>query len=88
MDMHDVTLITALDKNADREYNSIIRQLSLKMMEDPKNINRMLDVLTLARSLERIGDLACNVCQHLIYMLKGEDVRHLTQAELELKLKP
>jgi phosphate transport system protein len=86
MDIRDVTLITGMDKSVDHEYSSIIRQLSLKMLEDPKNINRTLDVITLARSLERIGDLACNVCQHLIYMLKGEDVRHLTQAELELKL--
>jgi phosphate transport system protein len=56
-------------------------------MQDPKNINRMLDVLWIARSLERIGDLACNVCEHIVYMVKGEDVRHLTKAELEKKLK-
>jgi len=37
--------------------------------------------------LERIGDHACNVCEHLIYMVKGEDVRHLTQEELEKKMK-
>ncbi len=86
MDLQDVASITGLDKNVDREYGSIIRQLSLKMMENPKNINRMLDVISLARSVERIGDLACNICQHLVYMFKGDDVRHLTQSELEEKL--
>jgi len=87
MNVEDVTSITGLDENVDREYGSIIRQLITKMMEDPRNITRMLDVLWIARSLERIGDHACNVCEHLVYMVKGEDVRHLTQEELEKKIK-
>ncbi|MCK9622101.1 MAG: phosphate signaling complex protein PhoU [Methylobacter sp.] len=87
MNVEDVTSITGLDENVDREYGSIIRQLITKMMEDPRNITRMLDVLWIARSLERIGDHACNICEHLIYMVKGEDVRHLTQEELERKMK-
>lgn len=87
MNIEDVTTITGLDANVDREYGSIIRQLITRMMEDPRNITRMLDVLWIARSLERIGDHACNICEHLIYMVKGEDVRHLTQEELEKKMK-
>lgn len=87
MNIEDVTAITGLDENVDREYASIIRQLITKMMEDPRNITRMLDVLWIARSLERIGDHACNICEHLVYMVKGEDVRHLTQQELEKKIK-
>jgi len=87
MNIEDVTTITALDKNIDREYSSIIRQLITRMMENPRNINRMLEVLWIARSLERIGELACNVCEHLVYLVRGEDVRHLTQAELERKIK-
>ncbi|TAK60694.1 phosphate signaling complex protein PhoU [Methylobacter sp.] len=87
MNIEDVVTITGLDENVDREYGSIIRQLITKMMEDPRNITRMLDVLWIARSLERIGDHACNICEHLVYMVKGEDVRHLTQKELEKKMK-
>lgn len=87
MNIEDVTAITGLDENVDREYASIIRQLITKMMEDPRNITRMLDVLWIARSLERIGDHACNICEHLVYMVKGEDVRHLSQQELEKKIK-
>lgn len=87
MNIEDVTTITGLDENVDREYGSIIRQLITRMMEDPRNITRMLDVLWIARSLERIGDHACNICEHLVYMVKGEDVRHLTQEELEKKMK-
>jgi phosphate transport system protein len=87
MNIEGVTTTTSLDISVDREYTSIIRQLISQIMQDPKNINRMLDVLWIARSLERIGDLACNVCEHIVYMVKGEDVRHLTKAELEKKLK-
>jgi phosphate transport system protein len=87
MNVEDVPSITGLDENVDREYGSIIRQLITKMMEDPRNITRMLDVLWIARSLERIGDHACNICEHLVYMVKGEDVRHLSQQELEKKMK-
>ncbi len=87
MNIEEVVIITGMDENVDREYGSIIRQLITRMMEDPRNITRMLDVLWIARSLERIGDHACNICDHLVYMVKGEDVRHLTQAELEEKVK-
>jgi phosphate transport system protein len=85
MNVEDVTLIMNLDKNVDREYASLIRQLVTRMMEDQRNITRMLDVLWVARALERIGDRACNICEHLVYMVKGEDVRHLTQAELKMQ---
>ncbi|MGZ8095110.1 MAG: PhoU domain-containing protein, partial [Methylosarcina sp.] len=71
----------------DREYASIIRQLITRMMEDPRNVTRTLDVLGTARSLERIGDHSVNICEYLIYMVKGLDVRHITQEELERKVK-
>jgi phosphate transport system protein len=86
MSLGGVTDITAQDENVDREYGSIIRQLITHMMEDPRNITRSLDILWTARSLERIGDHACNICAHIIYMVKGEDVRHISQAELERKV--
>lgn len=86
MSIEGVTDITAQDDNVDREYASIIRQLITHMMEDPRNITRSLDILWTARSLERIGDHACNIVAHIVYMVKGEDVRHITQQELEIKL--
>lgn len=87
MSIEDVTAITGRDEDVDREYSSIIRQLITRMMEDPRNITRTLDVLWTARSLERIGDHSVNICENVIYMVKGEDVRHMTQAELEKKIK-
>jgi phosphate transport system protein len=86
MCIDDITLITGRDDNVDREYDSIIRQLITHMMEDPRNITRTLNVLWTVRAIERIGDHACYICEHLIFMIKGEAVRHLTQSELEAKL--
>ena len=87
MTLDDVPAITALDINVDREYDSILRQLITRMMEDPRNITRTLDVLWTVRALERIGDHACYICEHLVYMIQGEDVRHLSQEELEKRVK-
>ncbi|MEI6707505.1 MAG: phosphate signaling complex protein PhoU [Methylococcales bacterium] len=86
MSIEDITFITGRDDNVDREYNSIVRQLITRMMEDPRNITRTLNVLWTVRAVERIGDHACYICEHLIFMIKGEAVRHLTQTELEEKL--
>ena len=82
-DTEEVIAITAQDSKVDREYTSITRQLITQMMEDPRNITRALDMLWTARALERIGDHSCNVCEHVIYMVKGKDVRHLSHEELE-----
>lgn len=87
MSVDNITEITGRDDLVDKEYAGILRQLITQMMEDPRNITRTLDILWTVRALERIGDHACYICEHLIYMVKGEDVRHLTQAELEKKLK-
>lgn len=87
MDIESVAKITRKDEKVDREYTSIIRQLITQMMEDPRNITRMLDVLWTARALERIGDHACNICEHVVYIVKGDDVRHLKQEELEDQIK-
>ena len=85
-DTEEVVAITAQDSKVDREYTSITRQLITQMMEDPRNITRALDMLWTARALERIGDHSCNVCEHVIYMVKGKDVRHMSQEELEQTL--
>jgi phosphate transport system protein len=85
--IENITEITGKDENVNREYENVIRRLITRMMEDPRNITRALDVIWAARAMERIGDYACNISEHLIYMVNGQDVRHLSQQELEEKIK-
>jgi phosphate transport system protein len=87
MNIDDILEITRQDANVDREYVSIIRQLVAQMMEDPRNVKRTLNVLWTARAIERIGDHAVNICEYVIYMVKGKDVRHLSQEEVERKVR-
>jgi phosphate transport system protein len=86
MSIEDVPAITALDDKVDREYDNILRQLITRMMEDPRNITRTLDVLWTVRALERIGDLACYICEYLVFMIKGEEVHHLNRPKLVKKV--
>ena len=86
LNVDDVVSITSQEEKVNREYVSIIRQLVAQMMEDPRNVRRALDVLWTVRALERIGDHACNLCEYVIYIVKGEDVRHISLQELEKKV--
>lgn len=64
------------DVQIDVEYKTALRELVTYMMEDPRSISRVINVLWVIRSLERIGDHAKNLCEQIVYVVKGKDIRH------------
>jgi len=67
------------DKQIDEEFRGFVRKLITYMAEDPKMISTGLDLLFIAKAIERIGDHAKNIAEFVIYIVKGSDVRHTPQ---------
>jgi phosphate transport system protein len=74
------------DQKVDQKYDGTMRQLITYMMEDPRTISRMLNVIWAARALERIGDHSSNICEYIIYLVKGKDVRHTSLDQVEREI--
>ncbi|MBK8524439.1 MAG: phosphate signaling complex protein PhoU [Betaproteobacteria bacterium] len=64
------------DTKVDTEFKALVRQLITYMMEDPRTITTAIDIVWICRSVERIGDHAKNVAEHVIYIAEGRDIRH------------
>jgi phosphate transport system protein len=82
----DATMAVSIlkeDDIIDREFDGFVRKLITYMMEDPRTISASLDLLFLAKSIERIGDHAKNIAEVIIYVVKGEDIRHSSMATIE-----
>ncbi|MGE4334787.1 MAG: phosphate signaling complex protein PhoU [Pigmentiphaga sp.] len=71
------------DKNVDQEWQAAIRHLITYMIEDPRTISRAIELLFIAKALERIGDHAKNMSEQVIYLIKGKDVRHTGVDQVE-----
>lgn len=78
--------VVEADEMVDREYKTAMRELVTYMMEDPREISRVMNVLWALRALERIGDHVRNICEHVIYLVRGLDIRHISIGEAEAKL--
>ena len=71
------------DFEIDEEFRSIVRQLITFMMEDPRTISQALEIVWIAKAIERIGDHSKNMAEQVIYIVKGTDVRHTSVEDLE-----
>lgn len=83
MDVEAAVKIHESDKRVNREYESVVRELMTFMMEDPRSIPNVLKVLWAARAMERVGDRCKNICEYIIYFVKGKDVRHIGSDNLQ-----
>jgi len=83
LDVNAAVSILKDDDLIDNEFDGFVRKLVTYMMEDPRTISASLDLLFLAKAIERIGDHAKNIAEFIIYIVKGADVRHTSMAEVE-----
>ena len=83
MDSKAAAVVVADDIEIDNEFRGFVRKLNSYMSEDPRIISTALEILFIAKAVERIGDHAKNIAEYVIYMVKGKDVRHTTIEEME-----
>lgn len=86
LDVLAAARVVHLDDEINHQYKSVVRQLITFMMEDPRTISRSLDIMAVAKAVERIGDHAKNISEYVIYMVKGLNVRHTTPEQLDQEL--
>ena len=83
LDVSKTVDVAKQDELVDEHFRSAMRQLITFMLEDPRTISMSLEVLFVAKAIERIGDHAKNIAEYVVYMVKGKDVRHISVQEME-----
>ncbi len=83
LDISAAAKVVKQDQIVDEQFRAILRQLVTFMMEDPRTISAAIDVLFIAKAIERIGDHAKNMSEYVVYLVKGKDVRHISAEEFE-----
>lgn len=83
LDISKTVEVAKQDEQVDEQFRASMRQLITFMLEDPRTISMSLEVLFVAKAIERIGDHAKNIAEYVVYMVKGKDVRHISVQEME-----
>jgi Phosphate uptake regulator len=88
LDVASAAQVVKQDRLVDEQFRGILRQLITFMMEDARTISTSIEILFIAKAIERIGDHAKNMAEYVIYLVKGKDVRHITAEEFERETAP
>jgi phosphate transport system protein len=83
LDLTVAAKVVRQDEQVDKAFASILRQLITFMMEDPRTISHAIEILFIAKAIERIGDHAKNISEYVVYLVKGKDVRHISVENFE-----
>lgn len=83
LDVSRTVEVARQDMQVDDDFRAVTRQLITFMLEDPRTISMSLEVMFVAKAIERMGDHAKNIAEYVVYMVKGKDVRHVTMQEME-----
>jgi phosphate transport system protein len=83
LDVNRALEVLKQDDEIDKEFDGLLRKLITYMMEDPRTISSSIDLVFVAKAIERVGDHAKNLSEQIIYIVKGTDVRHHTVAAVE-----
>ena len=83
LDVAAAAQVVKQDRLVDEQFRGIMRQLITFMMEDARTISTSIEILFIAKAIERIGDHAKNMAEYVVYLVKGKDVRHITAEEFE-----
>jgi len=86
LDVNAAAQVVSNDEAIDSAFLSIFRQLISYMMEDPRTITPALEIVFIAKSIERIGDHAKNVAENVVHVVKGKDVRHATAEQIRAEV--
>jgi phosphate transport system protein len=86
LDVNAATEVIALDEEVDAAFSAVLRQLISYMMEDPRTISPALEIVFVAKSIERIGDHAKNIAEAVVQVVRGIDVRHATAEQIRAEV--
>jgi phosphate transport system protein len=86
LDVNAAATVVSNDEAIDAAFLAILRQLISYMMEDPRTITPALEIVFIAKSIERIGDHAKNIAEDVVHVVKGKDVRHATAEQIRAEL--
>ena len=86
LDVDAAIKIAQRDEDVNSEYETLERLLSTHLVEDPRQASKLFKITWCARALERIGDHSVNICEYVVYLVKGRDIRHINFDDIHSEL--